>query len=168
MNTIFKNLSEFFTPENDSSNSELQRAWPVDHSQSHTRETSDDGSRGTSIFNFPRSSKTKEFLERRISKEVVGQFFNKVQSWFESSDEDDGLLAYSTEDVNYIPGFGVEMREGEGSNAVVVRQEKDGWEERRRRDEVVRSEDEARGLARTKSFSEPPRGRKRSRSVEGK
>ncbi|EPE26550.1 hypothetical protein GLAREA_02463 [Glarea lozoyensis ATCC 20868] len=168
MNTIFKNLSEFFTPENESSSSELQRAWPVDQSQSHTRETSDDGSRGTSIFNFPRSSKTKQFIERRVSKVAVGQFFNKVQSWFESSDEDDGFLAYSAEDVNYVPGFGVEIKKENESNVMIVRQENDRWEKRRWRDEVVREEDESRGLSRTKSFSEPPRGRKRSRSVEGK
>lgn len=165
MNTIFKNLSEFFTPEDSPSYIQPQRSLETDQLQSlpDNRTSAEKNSTSNLI-------ETREILRRKISKEAVGQFFTKVQSWFESSDEDDELLAYSTEDVSYVPGFGIDMREMERDHdEMPQREEGDRQEMKWERDESSRDvEDGVRGLGRTKSFSEPPRGRKRSRSVEPK
>jgi hypothetical protein len=163
MNTIFKNISEFFTPE-EPLYTQPQRSWGIDQSQSFP--SSSPSAEKNSPSNLLSRVETSNTLHRKLSREAVEQFFTKVQSWFESSDEDDELLAYSTEDVSYIPGFGLHMREIEE----VPRREEGVWQERRwEGDEVSRDEgDDVRGLVRTKSFSEPPRGRKKSRSVEPK
>jgi hypothetical protein len=167
MNTIFKNLSEFFTQEEPPSNTYPQQTLGIDQSQPQELPDSTLSAERSPTSSLLSITNTNNMLQRKLSREAVGQFFTKVQSWFESSDEDDGLLAYSTEEMSYIPGFGIDMKEMEGSLHEVPRKKENFWDEKEwKMDEDL--EDEVRRLARSKSFSEPPRGRKRSRSVEPK
>ena len=153
MNTVFKNLSQFFTPGDSPTNHEPRLERGIDQSHHVSGTSPNNGSRDLS------NTISRGYPERKSSPTKIGRFLTRVQSWFESSDEDDNLLAYSDEDAMEVRGRGTDVREWDdrtGSGYKNGIEDGSGAYEDRRWEEGSLSK-------RTKSFSEPPRGRKRSR-----